>query len=163
MDPYNREWVLVSFSWAMYHGVSRICPNYSTDTRNMLLVNVFAIRVETTSIPQCAGLSGQWTWVALEDLFHQTHVNFSTSFVLLLLCLLVYWRHISFWFPGRVSWADVVFAASGSRMSHVAFLLPYTSFLLSATSTALLNHRHIQAQTSYLSSVHRCSFLRCMF
>ena len=66
MDPYNREGVLVSLSWTMYSTMESegSCPNCSTDMRNMLLVNVFTymhIRVETTSIPQCAGFSGQYT------------------------------------------------------------------------------------------------------
>jgi len=123
---------------------------------------------KSTSIPHYAGLSGQYTWWVLEDIFHQTQITFSPSFVLLFLCLLVYWRHISFWFPGRVRWADVVFAAWGSRMSHVAFLLTYTSSLLVqhlqlSLPNDVYHTRHRQAQTDHFCFVHRCPFLRYMF
>ena len=138
----KRDWGLVSFTRTTYHEVSRIFSelqfrpvNHTADQR----VHCTWISEEENTLSALRGLSGECTWLDLADLFLQTHINFPLSFVLLLLCLRVHWRHISFWFPGRVRWADVGFAASGSGMSHVAFLLPYNSYPLIATFTASLS------------------------
>ena len=135
----------------MYRAVSRIL----SELRCMPANHAAGHRVHCTWITTCIPhwwLARQCTWLALEDILHQTHINFSPSFVLLFLCLLVYWRHISFRFPSRVRWADVVFAASGSRMSLIAFLFPDTSSL-SAKSTALLYQWRLSQLTSSSSLV----------